>query len=60
MVEINEEELVVLQRKAERWDTLSNAVAKFYPIDEDTGEDLEAPGDLGDIGEIAAIHLGYL
>ena len=42
--------------KAERWDKLADKIAKFYPENHD--ENFE--GDLGDIGEAAAIAFGYL
>jgi hypothetical protein len=53
-------ELLKLQRKAEKWDKLYAAIAKCYEEDEETGEPLNPDSDLGDIGEIAAIHLGFL
>ena len=60
MVEIDEQELEKLRRKAESWDALRKKIDKFYPYDEETGEELESDGDLGDIGEVAAIAFGYL
>lgn len=42
------------KQKAENWDNLYDEIAKFYT------EPQEVEGDLGDIGEIAALHLGFL
>lgn len=39
--------------KANKWDELDEEIGKFY-------EDEDFEGDLGDIGEIAALKLGYL
>lgn len=39
--------------KANKWDELHEKIGKFY-------EDEDFEGDLGDIGEIAAMKLGYL
>lgn len=48
------------KRKAEKCDTLDKEIGQFY-VDED-GNELPADegGDLGDIGEAAAIAFGYL
>ena len=39
--------------KANRWDELNEQIGEFY-------EDEDSEGDLCDIGELCAIHLGYL
>jgi len=56
---VTEKELVTLKRKAADWDKLYAAIDKCYEEDEETGEIL-GDSDLGDIGEIAATHLGFL
>ena len=58
-------ELEVLQKKAAKWDALTEAVDGQY-MNPDTGEnwsnkECEEKGfDLCSIGEIAASHLGWL
>lgn len=55
-----EQEIAQWKKKAEKWDSLDKQVAKFY-VDENGDEiDEDAGGDLGDIGEVAAIAFGYL
>ena len=44
--------------KAKKWDNLDSEIGKFYEVD-DKGKDIE-DGDLGDIGEKAAMAFGYL
>ena len=56
---VTEKELRVLKRKAANWDRLYIAIDTCYEEDEETGE-LIGDTDLGDIGEIAASHLGFL
>jgi hypothetical protein len=56
---VTEKELKLLKRKADDWDRLYAAVDKCYEEDEETGEPI-GDTDLGDIGEIAATHLGFL
>ena len=43
------------KEKAQKWDRLAQKIAQYYPEDEN-----DAPGDLGDIGEHAAMAFGYL
>jgi hypothetical protein len=57
---MKDKELEKLKSKAAKWDALYIAIAKFYEEDEETGEPLNPYSDLGDIGEIAASHLGFL
>lgn len=45
--------------KAEKWDKLDKAIGEFYPEEDENYSDTEE-GDLGDIGEIAAMAFGYL
>jgi hypothetical protein len=53
---VDQEEYNVLKAKAEKWDKLDDKISKFYP--EEIGE--EPTGDLGDIGEAAAMAFGYM
>ena len=57
---ITAEELVKLQRKAKMWDDLYEAVNECYEYNEETGDPIDNGSDLGTIGEIAAVHLGFL
>ena len=57
---ITTEELVKLTKKAEKWDKLYEAIDKCYEYDEETGDPIDNGSDLGTIGEIAAVHLGFL
>lgn len=50
-------EIKMWKEKAKKWDALDEKVSKFYGAEE--GEK-EPEGDLGTIGEIAAMALGYL
>lgn len=54
-MKLTTEEHIKLMRKADKWDELDKKIAKFYPEDES-----EDPGDLCDIGEVAAVAFGYL
>jgi len=58
LVLAGEIEVAEWQRKAAKWDALEAKIAKFYPEEMD-GEQ-EEPGDLTDIGEVAAMAFGYL
>lgn len=49
------EQIADWKRKAEKWDSLGDKISKFYPE-----ENEEAPGDLTDIGELAARAFGWL
>jgi hypothetical protein len=62
MTTIDDKELEILKRKAEKWDNLGKEIDKFYvnvhgEYDEDNSE---REGDLGDIGEVAAMAYGWL
>jgi len=56
---MTQKELNLIIEKAEKWDKLKESILKFYQYD-DKGEPIEDVGDLCDIGEVAAIHLGFL
>jgi hypothetical protein len=54
--------LETLKAKAEKWDALESKVSEFY-LNTEGEYDEENPvrkGDLGDIGEVAAIAFGWL
>jgi hypothetical protein len=61
-VSIDLKELEEIREKAEKWDLLKQEVSKFYcDIDgEYSEENPENKGDLCDIGEVAASHLGWI
>jgi hypothetical protein len=50
--------IAIYKNKADKWDKLRESIGKFYESD-DNGE-FQEEGDLVEIGEIAAHHLGYL
>ena len=60
MIKLTDVEFIELKAKAEKWDALGKKIDKYYPYDEETGEDLESDGDLCDIGLDAAMAFGYL
>ena len=53
-------QIAIWKTKADKWDALDLAIGKFYPTDEDGNELEDEGGDLGDIGECAAMAFGYL
>jgi hypothetical protein len=63
-MEYSIEQIEKWKSKAEKWDKLSEEIAKCYPTDYDNeGNELgtEYPdADLGTIGELAAIAFGWL
>ena len=70
MIEITDEELKILQDKAQKWDELGKEIETFYtttPDGDEIPEDeigLDFDEDEGftllDIGEVAAIAYGWL
>lgn len=52
------EELKQAKIKAKKWDDLREQIGKYYSEDEHGNQ--EEPGDLGDIGETAALAFGFL
>lgn len=60
-MEYTKEQIEAWKSKAEKWDALNAEIGQYYEYD-DNGEPLydEDEADLCTIGEIAAIHLGYL
>lgn len=49
------QEFTEWKKKAEKWDALYEKISDFYPEN-----DNDAPGDLVDIGEAAAMAFGFL
>lgn len=61
-MEISHEEYIKLVTKAAQWDALYEKIAAFYP-EEEPGHIHQADdegGDLGDIGEVAAMAFGFM
>ncbi len=62
MSNYTKDQIEVWKAKAEKWDALAKDIEKFY-INEDGEVDEENPvnpGDLTDIGEVAATAFGWL
>lgn len=55
-------QLAEFKNKADKWDALEKEIAKFYCDREGeyNEEDPEREGDLGSIGEVAAMAFGWL
>lgn len=54
------DQITTWKEKAEKWDQLEKKIEKFYM--DDNGNELsdDEGGDLGDIGEAAAMAFGFL
>ena len=58
-----EQQINEWKSKAEKWDALGKQIEKCYVIEDENGEFVENDDeniDLGTIGEIAAIHFGWV
>jgi hypothetical protein len=61
-IKITKEEYENLKCVKDKWHKLNRAISDFYEDYDDDGNEIppKRQGDLCDIGEVAARHLGYL